>query len=349
MNTLYLLNLFGFNFSASTLEWRYFFRNQAVFMTKITSTPSSTDAQLVLNQLAQDYLRDKKRKLRWRWVARSFIFMIIAVFLYQALSIRHADLATRVNAHVGLIDVKGVIADGQAASAENLLKSLEHAYENKAMKALVFRIDSPGGSPVQADYMFNAIQHYKKEYPDIKTYAVCMDMCASAAYYMAVAADEIYAAPSSMVGSIGVIYNGFGFVDGMQKIGVTRRLQTAGAHKALLDPYSPEKPEDAAYLQRMLDLVHQQFIDKVKAGRGSRLKINNETFSGLFWTGEQAITMGLIDGFGSSEDVGRDVIKIKESVDYTAQGNVLEQFAKKLGAEVAVQLPAALGIKPGFQ
>jgi protease-4 len=245
--------------------------------------------------------------------------------------------------------VKGVIADGQAASAENLLKSLEHAYENKAMKALVFRIDSPGGSPVQADYMFNAIQHYKKEYPDIKTYAVCMDMCASAAYYMAVAADEIYAAPSSMVGSIGVIYNGFGFVDGMQKIGVTRRLQTAGAHKALLDPYSPEKPEDAVYLQRMLDLVHQQFINKVKAGRGSRLKINNETFSGLFWTGEQAITMGLIDGFGSSEDVGRDVIKIKESVDYTAQGNVLEQFAKKLGAEVAVQLPVALGIKPSFQ
>ncbi|NCT56846.1 MAG: S49 family peptidase [Legionella sp.] len=306
------------------------------------------DSQLVLNQLMQDYLRDQKRKRRWRWVTRLFLLMIIAGFLYQAILSRHALLSARVNPHVGLVDVKGVIADGQAASAENVIKSLEHAYENKAMKALVLRIDSPGGSPVQADYMFNAIQHYKKEYPEIKTYAVCMDMCTSAAYYMAAATDEIYAAPSSMVGSIGVIYNGFGFVDGMQKFGVTRRLQTAGAHKALLDPFSPEKPEDAAYLQRMLDLVHQQFIAKVKAGRGTRLKINHETFSGLFWTGEQAKTMGLIDGFGSSEDVGRDVIKIEESVDYTEQGNVFEQFAKKLGAEVAIQLPVALGLKPGF-
>jgi protease IV len=318
-------------------------------MTKSSTLHNHADSQLVLNQLVHDYLRDKKRKHRWRWVARSFIFMIIVFSLYKAFFSYHSDLATRANAHVGLIDVKGVIMDGQAASADNFLESLEHAYENKAMKALVFRIDSPGGSPVQADYMYNAIQHYKKEHPEIKTYAVCMDMCASAAYYMAAAADEIYAAPSSMVGSIGVIYNGFGFVDGMQKVGVARRLQTAGAHKAFLDPFTPEKPEDAAYLQRMLDLVHQQFINKVKAGRGSRLKLNNEVFSGLFWTGEQAKDMGLIDGFGSSEEVGRDVIKIKESVDYTAQGNVLEQFAKRLGAEVAVQLPVALGVKPGFQ
>lgn len=317
-------------------------------MTK-TSVPNDTDSQFVLNQLVQDYLRDKKRKHRWRWFVRSFLFFIIVFFFYKTLSSHHADLAVRTRAHVGVIDVKGVIEDGQAASAENFLKSLEQAYDNKFMKALVFRIDSPGGSPVQADYMYNAIQDYKKDHPDIKTYAVCMDMCASAAYYMAAAADEIYAAPSSMVGSIGVIYNGFGFVDGMQKVGVVRRLQTAGIHKAFLDPFSPEKPEDAAYLQKMLNLVHQQFIDKVKAGRGSRLKITNDVFSGLFWTGEQAKEMGLIDGFGSSEVISRDVIKIKESVDYTVQGNALEQFAKKLGAEVAVQLPVALGVKPGFQ
>lgn len=317
-------------------------------MTKNFSS-SNTDSQLVLNQLVHDYLRDKKRKHRWRWVVRSFIFMIIVFVLYKALFSHHSDIAVRANPHVGLIDVKGVIADGQAASAEIFLESLENAYENKAMKALVFRIDSPGGSPVQADYMYNAIQHYKKEHPEIKTYAVCMDMCASAAYYMAAAADEIYAAPSSMVGSIGVIYNGFGFVDGMQKIGVARRVQTAGVHKAFLDPFTPEKPEDAAYMQRMLDLVHQQFINQVKAGRGSRLKLNNEVFSGLIWTGEQAQEMGLIDGFGSSEEIARDVIKIKETVNYTAQGNMLEQFAKKLGAEVAFQLPVALGVKPGFQ
>ncbi len=320
-------------------------------MKKIFSNTNdkSADPQLVLNQLVQDYYRDKKRKHRWRWVVRSFMLIMIFFFVYKAFSTHYAGLATRAHTHVGLIDVKGVIADGQAASAENFVKSLQDAYENKAMKALVFRIDSPGGSPVQADYMYNAIQYYKKEYPDIKTYAVCMDMCTSAAYYMAAAADEIYAAPSSMVGSIGVIYNGFGFVDGMQKVGVARRLQTAGDHKAFLDPFAPEKPEEAAYLQRMLDLVHQQFIEKVKTGRGSRLKITKEMFSGLFWTGEQAKTMGLIDGFGSSEELSRDVIKLSESVDYTVQGNVLEQFAKRLGAEVAVQLPVALGIKPGFQ
>jgi len=313
------------------------------------NSSNNTEPQLVLNQLVRDYLRDQKRKHRWRWVVRSFVFMSIDFFLYKAFSTHHADLMVRTNAHVGLIDVKGVIIDGQAGSADNFLEGLERAYKNPEMKALIFRIDSPGGSPVQADYMYNAIQYYKKEHPEIKTYAVCMDMCASAAYYMASSADEIYAAPSSMVGSIGVIYSSFGFVDGMQKIGIARRLQTAGTHKAFLDPFSPKSAEDTAYLQRMLDVVHQQFIAKVKAGRGSRLHITNDVFSGLVWTGEQAKSMGLIDGFGSSEEVSRDVIKIKEAVDYTEQGNAFEQFAKKLGAEVAVHLPVVLGMKPGFQ
>lgn len=197
--------------------------------------------------------------------------------------------------------------------------------------------------------MFDAVKYYKGKYPDIKVYAVCVDLCASAAYYVAAAADEIYAAPSSMVGSIGVIYNGFGFVDTLQKLGVTRRMQTAGAHKGFLDQFSPEKPEDVAYLQRMLDLVHQQFINKVKEGRGARLKIDDETFSGLFWTGIQAREQGLIDGFGSSESVARDIIQVDNFVDYTTKENVMDLLAKNLGTEVANRLPVALGLNPGFQ
>ncbi|MCH9755963.1 MAG: S49 family peptidase [Gammaproteobacteria bacterium] len=308
-----------------------------------------TNSQEVLNQLILDHLLERKRKRIWRWVLRALFMVIVLWTFYGAFMSHRADIAARVGPHVGIIDIKGPIMDKQAANAENFSESLEHAYTNKGMKALVFRIDSPGGSPVQADYMYNAVRHYKEKNPDIKTYAVCVDMCASAAYYVAAAADEIYAAPSSMVGSIGVIYNGFGFVDTLQKLGATRRMQTAGTHKGFLDSFSPEKPEDVAYLQRMLDLVHQQFIEKVKTGRGERLKVDDETFSGLFWTGIQAKERGLIDGFGSSESLARDVIKEEHFVDYTTKENVMELLAKNLGAEVANGIPAAFGLKPGIQ
>jgi protease-4 len=231
----------------------------------------------------------------------------------------------------------------------NFIKGLNSAYENnKALKAVILRIDSPGGSPVQADYMYNSIQFYKKKYPDVKIYAVCVDMCASAAYYVAAAADEIYANPSSLVGSIGVLYNGFGFVDTMQKLGVTRRLHTAGINKGFLDQFSPDNPAQGQLLQTMLDLIHQQFIDRVKAGRGQRLVIDKDTFSGLFWTGIQAKERGLIDGFASSGQVARDIIKIDRVVDYTVQESVIERFSKQMGTAIANQLPLALGMKPGI-
>jgi protease IV len=313
------------------------------------NSANSTNSQEVLNQLILDHLVERKRKRIWRWILRGFLLVIALWVFYNAASSHHADVTARLKPHVGIIDIKGEIADKQVSSAESFSEGLKAAYESKSMKALVFRINSPGGSPVQADYMYTAAKYYREKYPDIKTYAVCVDMCASAAYYIAVAADEIYAAPASMVGSIGVIYNGFGFVDTLHKVGASRRLQTAGAHKAFLDPFSPEKPDDAVYLQRMLDLVHQQFIDVVKAGRGARLKISADTFSGLFWTGTQAKTQGLIDGFGNSESLARDVIKIEEVVDYTAKENVMALLSKNLGAEVAHQLPAALGLKPGLQ
>jgi len=269
--------------------------------------------------------------------------------VYLLVSLRAEDATARTSPHVGLIELKGNIFDNQAASSDNFIKGLSKAYENKELKAIILRIDSPGGSPVQADYIYNTIRYYRQKHPDIKIYAVCVDMCASAAYYVAAAADEIYANPSSLVGSIGVIYNGFGFVDTMQKLGVTRRLQTAGRNKGFLDQFSPLNVTQEKTLQTMLDLIHQRFIEQVKAGRGKRLHINDDTFSGLFWTGTQAKEQGLIDGFASSGQLAREIIKLERVVDYTYKQSVMERVAKNIGTAMADQLPIAMGIKPGIQ
>ena len=260
-----------------------------------------------------------------------------------------ADAATRIKPHVGIVDLKGEIFDGLSASADNLTKSLRAAYEAKGLKAIILRIDSPGGSPVQADYMFNAIRYFRKEHPDVKYYAVCVDSCTSAAYYVAAAADEVYASPSSLVGSIGVIYNGFGFVDAMQKFGVSRRLETAGANKGFMDQFSAVNPMQVKRLQVMLDLIHQQFIDQVKLGRGQRLKSDPDLFSGLVWTGTQAKELGLIDGFASAGQLMRDVIKVDAAFDYTEKHSVFDKLIRNLGAEVVSQLPKALGVHAGIQ
>jgi protease-4 len=292
-------------------------------MIKINSPVDRADSQALLNQIVMDYMREKKRKRLWKWVQRGFIFLLILVGVCWFFFTRADDVGSRASPHVGIIDLKGTIFDNQSASADNFMKGIYSAYQNKGLKALILRIDSPGGSPVQADYMYNTIRYYQKQHPEIKIYAVCMDMCASAAYYVAAAADEIYADPSSLVGSIGVIYNGFGFVDTLQKVGATRRLLTAGRNKGFMDQFSPVDPSQEKTLQTMLDLIHQQFIKKVKEGRGKRLRIDNDIFSGLFWTGIQAKKKGLIDGFASSGQLARDKIKIERAIDYTHQANLL--------------------------
>ncbi|WP_420324044.1 S49 family peptidase [Legionella oakridgensis] len=313
------------------------------------SSTDTPDSQALLNKIVLEYMREQKRKRFWRWVTRIFFLILIVWVLYQVLVLRKDEIAVGATPHVGLIDLKGTIFENQLASSDNLIKSMEKAYENKGMKALIIRIDSPGGSPVQADYMFNIIHYYRQKYPDIKTYAVCVDVCASAAYYIAAAADEIYANPSSLVGSIGVLYNGFGFVDTMQKLGVTRRLYTSGQNKGFMDQFSPEQPGQIKKLQVMLNLIHQQFIDKVKEGRGNRLHMNDELFSGLYWTGVQAKEYGLIDGFASSGQLARDIIGIDKIVDYTHKDTVFEQVAKNIGTAMIDELPHALGVRPGFQ
>ncbi len=313
------------------------------------SSMDGSDSQAMLNKLMIEHLREQKRKRFWRWIMRALILFVILLIVYKLLSASHEGLPSHSKPHVGLIDVQGTISASDEASADNLSKGMDKAYENKSMKALILRVDSPGGSPVQADYMFNTIRYYHGKYPAIKIYAVCVDACASAAYYLAAAADEIYANPSSLVGSIGVLYNGFGFVDTMQKVGVSRRLHISGRNKGFMDPFSPENPEQEKMMQTMLDIIHEQFIDRVKEGRGSRLLIDDETFSGLFWTGTQAKSRGLIDGFASSGQLARDIIKIDKIVEYTHKESVFDRVAKTIGTAMANQLPTALGMKPGVQ
>lgn len=318
-------------------------------MNNDTSSQSSTDSQALLNQIVLEHLKEKKNRRLWRWIKR-FIYIILAIaFVVYLLTNNEEEIGANTKPHVGIIDLNGEIMDNKAANADEFAKGMDSAYKNKGLKAIILRINSPGGSAVQAEYMYNMVQYYKKKYPEIKIYSVCVDMCASAAYYVAVAADDIYASPASMVGSIGVLYNGFGFVDVMQKVGVTRRLQTSGVNKGFMDPFSPTTDEQTKKLQVMLDLIHQQFINRVKEGRGKRLLIDNDTFSGLIWTGEQGVAMGLIDGFASSGQLARDVIKVPKTIDYTHKQNLFDRMAKNLGTAMAEELPLSMGMRPGIK
>lgn len=313
------------------------------------SSLDNHDSQVLLNKIVIEYMREQKRKRIGRWIFRMLFFVVILWGVYQAFSLHSQDVFERTQEHVGLIDLKGTIFENQMANSDDFMKSLTEAYESENMKALILRIDSPGGSPVQADYMYSALNHFKKKHPDVKTYAVCVDACASAAYYVAAATDEIYANPSSLVGSIGVLYNGFGFVDAIEKLGVSRRLYTAGRFKGFMDPFSPPLPQAPEKLQTMLDLIHQRFIQKVKEGRGDRLVQDELIFSGLYWTGIQAKERGLIDGFASSGQLAREIIKIDKVIDYTHKDSIVDRVAKSLGTAMIEQLPTTLGMKEGFR
>ncbi|MDP1840052.1 MAG: S49 family peptidase, partial [Reyranella sp.] len=235
--------------------------------------------------------------------------------------------------HTAVVEIKGEIGAGAEASAENVIPALRSAFEDEGAQAVVLLINSPGGSPVQAGIINDELNRLKGLHKK-KVYAVVEETCASAAYYIAAAADDIYVDKASLVGSIGVLMDGFGFTGLMEKLGVERRLMTAGAIKALLDPFSPQDEAQRAYIQRMLDEIHAQFIEVVKKGRGPRLKENANTFSGLVWSGQQAVNEGLADGLGSLDFVAREVVKAEEIVDYTQRENVGLRLAKRFGASV---------------
>ena len=313
-----------------------------------SESSENTDAQILLNKVVHEFISEQRHRRRWRWIYRLIFILLIGFIIYQ-LSDYSEESSGGATPHAGIIDLFGAITDTDQASSDNFAKGMDAAYKNSGLKAVVIRINSPGGSPVQADYIYNTINFYRNRYKNIKVYAVCVDMCASAAYYVAAAATEIYANPSSMVGSIGVIYKSFGFVDALSKVGVSRRLQTAGNNKGFLDPFLPETQEQKDYLQLMLDGVHGQFIERVKRGRGSRLKIDDNTFSGRIWTGSEARDRGLIDGFASAGQLMRDTLKLEKAVDYTYKQSVLERVSKNIGTAAANQLPIALGLKPGLE
>jgi protease-4 len=232
-----------------------------------------------------------------------------------------------------VVEIKGEIASGADASAEFVVASMRSAFEDEGSQAVVLLINSPGGSPVQAGIINDEIRRLKEKHQK-PVYAVVEETCASAAYYIAAAADDIYVDKASIVGSIGVLMDGFGFTGLMDKLGVERRLLTAGENKGFMDPFSPQTEKQRQYAQTMLDQIHQQFITVVKQGRGDRLKDTPEMFSGLFWTGQQAIDMGLADHLGSLDYVAREVVKAEDIIDYTRRDNVAERLAKRFGAAI---------------
>jgi protease-4 len=241
-----------------------------------------------------------------------------------------------------MVEVNGLIAPGTDASAERITTALQAAFKDKNTQGVVVRINSPGGSPVQAQTIYDEMKRLRKKYPEIPLYAVVEDVCASGGYFVAAGADQIYVGKASIVGSIGVLMNGFGFTGLMEKIGIERRLVTAGENKGMLDPFSPVDPKDTEHVKKLMGDIHQQFINVVREGRGKRLKDSPDIFSGLIWTGERSVDLGLADGFGSLEYVAREVIKAEDIRDYTITEGIAEKFARRFGAAAANSIVEAL-------
>lgn len=307
-------------------------------MSENNQTPPTWERETI-EKLAFSAIAEQKRTRRWGIFFKSLTFVYLFTLLFYAFDWIGGSGKSSLD-HTALIDIQGVIGSSDEVNADAVISSLEDAYENKHTKGLILRINSPGGSPVQAGIINDEIKRQRKLHPKIPVYAVVEDVCASGGYYIAVAADKIYVDKASIVGSIGVLMDGFGFTGAMQKFGVERRLMTAGENKAMLDPFSPVNPKHQELAQKMLNQIHQQFIAVVREGRGSRLKETPETFSGLFWSGESSIELGLADAYGSSDYVAREVIKEENIVDFTSREGFADRFAKRLGASISQSFSA---------
>ncbi len=292
----------------------------------------NSNLEPALERALRELLQDRRTERNWRILFR-LAWLALVVLVAWVLLQRAGPAAAVSSPHTALVELRGEIAADTEASAELLVAALKEAFEDPGAVAVVLRINSPGGSPVQAGIVNDEIRRLKTLH-NKKVYAVVEEVCASGAYYVAVAADEIFVDKASLVGSVGVLMDGFGFTEAMAKLGVERRLITAGSNKGMLDPFSPADPIQTAYAQAMLDQIHQQFITVVKQGRGTRLKETDQTFTGMFWNGEEAVKMGLVDKFGNLDFVAREVIKAEEIIDYTPYENLAERVAKRFGAAV---------------
>jgi protease IV len=291
----------------------------------------------LITRLATQALVEQRRARRWG-IFFKLLFFAYLTFIAAALIDWEGAGMGGGKKHTAMVDLNGIIAPGNDASAEKVIASLQAAFKDRNTQGVILRINSPGGSPVQSQTIYDEMRRLRKKYPEIPLYVVVEDICASGGYFVAVGADRIYVTKSSIVGSVGVLMNGFGFTGLMDKLGVERRLITAGENKGMLDPFSPQSEKDKAYAQKLIEDVHQQFIAVVREGRGKRLKETPDMFSGLIWTGDKSVELGLADGFGTLDSVARDVIKAEDIVDYTQKEGIAEKVARRFGAAAASAL-----------
>jgi len=306
--------------------------------------PTNEKEWKLIEKVVMDVNSEQRRARRWGIFFKLMTFAYLFIALVVLMPSGEGTGASHSGEFTALVDVKGVIADGEEASADVIVTGLRNAFEDSGTRAVILRINSPGGSPVQSGYVYDEIKRLRVLYPNTPLYAVIADLGASGAYYMAAAADGIYADKASLVGSIGVVGSGFGFVDAMEKLGVERRQFTAGEHKGFLDPFQPLNQEEKRFWEGVLQTTHKQFIDQVKKGRGEKLVQDDKLFSGLVWTGEQALELGLIDGLGSSGFVARDVVGFEDIVDFTPRPNPFEAFVGKLGTSIGYGIANAFGV-----
>lgn len=298
------------------------------------STSSNSWERSVIEKLALSAVKEQRARRRWGIFFKLTALTIILVGFFTFFTYESSDAELQ-TAHTALIEIDGTIeAGGGSGSAESVIPALNKAFLDTKAVGIILHINSPGGSPVQAGMINDEINRLHKAHPKKPFFVVVGDMCASGGYYIAVAADKIFVNKASVVGSIGVLTDGFGFTGLMEKLGVERRLQTAGVNKGFMDPFSPQSEKQKAYAQEMLNEIHQQFIDVVRKGRGTRLKENPDIFSGLFWTGAKAVELGLADGFGTVDSVARNEFKAEDLVDYTQHEGLPERVLKKFGAEI---------------
>jgi len=298
------------------------------------------EKQLIEN-LATAALKEQRRSRRWGIFFKALFFVYLTVIVALVVDWRGAD-SLGSGRHTALVDVVGVIDARGDSSADRVTEALQNAFKNKNTAGVILRINSPGGSPVQAGIIYDEIRRLRGLYPNIPMYAVVEDICASGGYYIAAAADKIYVDKASIIGSIGVIMDGWGFTGTMEKLGVERRVLTSGENKAFLDPFAPVDEKQKRHAQSMLDDIHKQFIDVVRKGRGKRLKETPDMFSGLMWTGDKSIELGLADGFGSVDYVAREVIKAEDVFDFSKKQDIMERFARRFGAAMAGVLAKTL-------
>lgn len=316
--------------------------NQNPDQKTLEKAQSSEWQQELINRLAFAAINEQRRARRWGIFFKFLLFayLIGLLFLYMPSMSVAPGAAAR---HTALVELDGVIAPDTGASADKVVEGLRAAFENSNSAAVILRVNSPGGSPVQAGYINDEIRRLRSEYPDKPLYAVISDICASGGYYVAAAADTIYADKASIVGSIGVRMDSFGFVEAMDKLGIERRLLTAGEHKGFLDPFQPLQESDVEHVRKLLQDIHQQFIDVVKTGRGDKLKDDPTLFSGFVWTGEQAVDLGLVDGLGSAGYVAREIVGAETMVDYTRKQDLLERFSKQFGTALGRGISETFG------